>query len=84
MDTFETVYRLAADMLRLPAERLLHATTLSEAGIDSLSSIDLIFALETRFSIAIEAEDVRCVQSLRDLAVMIDRIVTRKAHCHDE
>lgn len=82
MDTFDTIHRIAVERLRLPPERLLRATTLSDAGIDSLSAIDLILAIETRFSIAIDAEEVDRVQSLRDLAVLVDRIITRKAHAH--
>jgi acyl carrier protein len=84
METLDIIQRLAADVCRLPGERLLRAGTLNEAGIDSLAAIDLIFAIETRFSIAIAAEDVSNVQTLRDLAVMVDRLVTRRAHCHDE
>jgi acyl carrier protein len=83
MDTFDTIHRIAVERLRLAPERLLRATTLGEAGIDSLSAIDLILAIETRFSIAIDAEDMDRVRSLRDLAVLVDRIITRKAHTHD-
>ncbi len=84
IETLDTIRRLAADVCRLPGERLLRASTLDEAGIDSLAAIDLILAIETRFSIAIAPEDVSNVQTLRDLAVMVDRLVTRKVHCHDE
>jgi acyl carrier protein len=84
METLDTIHRLAVDICKVPGERLLQANTLNEAGIDSLSAIDLIFAIETRFSIAIEPNDVGCVQSLRDLAVLVDRLVTRRTHCHDE
>lgn len=83
MDTFETIHKLAVDKLQLPAERLMRATTLNEAGIDSLSAVDLIFAIESRFSIEISATDIASVESLRDLAVLVDRIITRKAHAHD-
>jgi acyl carrier protein len=83
MDTFDTIHRIAVERLRLAPERLLRATTLGEAGIDSLSAIDLILAIETRFSIAIDAEEMDRVRSLRDLAVLVDRIITRKAHTHD-
>jgi acyl carrier protein len=84
MSTFEVIQRLAADMLRLPSEQVLRATTLSDAGIDSLSAVDLIFAIERRFSIAIAAEDVWRVRSLRDLAGVVDRLLTRRTHCHEE
>jgi len=84
MDTFDTIHRLATERLRLPGPRLLYANTLSDAGIDSLAAVDLIFAIEARFAITVSPEDVGSVRSLRDLAVLVDRIITRKAHCHDE
>jgi acyl carrier protein len=84
MDTCDTIQRLAAELLNIPPEPLLRATTLREAGIDSLATLDLIFAVEARFAISIGAEDIDRVHSLRDLAVVVDRLVTRKAHCHDD
>lgn len=67
-------------MLSIPSERLLRATTLSEAGIDSLAAIDLIFAIESRFGVSITSEDLNQVRSLRDLATVVDRLISRKAH----
>jgi acyl carrier protein len=84
MDTCDTLHRLAADQLKIPVENLQRAASLREAGIDSLATLDLIFAIEARFAISIGAEDMSSVQSLRDLAVVVDRLVTRKAHCHVE
>ncbi len=84
MDTFDTIHRLAADTLGVPAELLLRAKTLEDAGLDSLATLDLIFAIEARFAISIPAEDVGCVRSLRELAVVVDRLVTRKAHCPED
>lgn len=83
MDTFDTLHRLAVEKLRLPSERLLRAATLAEAGVDSLAAVDLILAIEHRFAIEINAIDVICVRTLRDLAVLVDRIISRKVHSHD-
>lgn len=79
MDTCDTLQRLAADTLDIAPELVQRAKTLHEAGIDSLGTLDLIFAIESRFGISIAPEDVIGVQSLRDLAVVVDRLVTRKA-----
>ena len=84
MDTFTTIQRLAAERLDIPAETLLRARTFGEAGIDSLATLDLITALEARFAIAIAPEDLDGVQSLRDLAAMVDRLVTRESHACEE
>ena len=84
MDTFTTIQRLAAERLDIPAETLLRARTFAEAGIDSLATLDLITALEGRFGIAIAPEDLDGVQSLSDLAAVVDRLVTRKSHAYEE
>ena len=80
MDTFTTIHRLATDMFSIPTEPLLRARTLREAGIDSLGAIDLIFAIESRFRISITPEEIDSVRSLRDLAAVVDRLVTRRTH----
>jgi acyl carrier protein len=84
MDTCDSLHRLAADLLKIPIESVQRAKSLREAGIDSLATLDLIFAIEARFAISIGVEDVSDVRSVRDLAVIVDRLVTRKAHCHVE
>jgi acyl carrier protein len=83
MDTLDTIHRLAVDTLNVAEEALLRATTLNEAGIDSLAAIDLVFAIEAHFGITIAADDLARVRSLRDLAAVADRMVTREARRHD-
>lgn len=84
METFDTIRRLAVETLGIAEEPLERARTLREAGIDSLAAIDLIYAVEARFGISVPVEDLANVRSLRDLAVVADRLVTRKAHCHED
>jgi acyl carrier protein len=84
MDTCTTIQRLAAERLDIPTETLLHARTLREAGIDSLATIDLIADIETRFAIAIAPEDLEGVQSLQDLAAVVDRLAKRKSPAYEE
>lgn len=84
MDTFDTIRRLAVNTLGVAEEPLMRAGSLREAGIDSLAAIDLIYAIENRFGIYIPAEDLAQVRSLRDLAVIADRLITRQAHAHEE
>lgn len=84
METYDTLQRLAAEALGVPPDILQRAKTFREAGIDSLDTLDLIFTIEARFDICLGPEDVMNVYSLRDLAVVVDRLVTRKAHDHVE
>lgn len=84
METFDAIHRLIVELFGVPAEPLLRARTLSEAGLDSLATLDLIFAIEARFGISIPAEDLGAVHSLHDLAVLVDRLVSRRMHCPEE
>jgi acyl carrier protein len=81
--TFETIRRLAVDTLDVPEVLLLRARTLNEAGIDSLAALDLVFAIETHYGISIRAEELTEVSSLKDFAVIAERLISREA-CHHE
>jgi acyl carrier protein len=75
----DIVRRLAVETLNLPQNRVASATTLREAGIDSLSAIDLIFAVEGHFGITIAAAELEHICSLADLAASVDRLTTHEA-----
>jgi acyl carrier protein len=75
------VQRLAAETLDLPLTEMTPTITFREAGIDSLSTLDLLFAVEGHFDITLPPEELRQVRSLSDLADSVDRLTTREA-CH--
>jgi acyl carrier protein len=77
--TFETIRRLALDTLDVPEVQLLRARTLNEAGIDSLATLDLVFAIEAHYGISLRAEDLTEVHSLKDFAVIAERLISREA-----
>ena len=72
--TLETIQGIALEKLGIAPQALGNATTLREAGIDSLAAIDLVFALEAHFEVLMEAEDIAEVHSLKDLAGLVDRL----------
>lgn len=76
--TFDTIRRIARDTLHVPDAMLLRATTLQEAGIDSLATIDLVFAVEAHYGISITADALASVRSLRDFAAIADRLISRE------
>jgi|GEM_PF-81768 len=78
MDTLNTIRRLAAETLDVPDETLLRATTLQDAGIDSLAAIDLVFAVEGFYGVTIAAEELQNMHSLRDLAASVDRLTSHE------
>jgi acyl carrier protein len=77
--SLDTVRRLAIETLRLPESAVTQARTLREAGIDSLTAIDLIVAIENHYGISIAAQDMENVQSLNDLALCVDRLTGNEA-----
>jgi acyl carrier protein len=72
--TLTTVRRLAVETLRVPEDALDPTTTLADAGVDSLSALDLVFAVEGHYGISIDAMEVARIQSLGDLAASVDRL----------
>jgi acyl carrier protein len=81
--TFETVRRLAVDTLEVPELVLLRASTLREAGVDSLATLDLVFAIEAHYGISIGADDLADVRSLRDFAAVAERLISRQVGHYD-
>ena len=78
MNATDTVKQLAAERLDVPAERLQAASTLREAGIDSLAVIDLIVAIEERLGISFPERDLESMRSFDDLASAVERLLAEK------
>jgi len=81
--SLDMIRRLAVETLNVPEIALERAATLRDAGIDSLSALDLIFAVEGHFGISIAAQDVASMNSLLDLATSVDRIIGRGPSHHE-
>ena len=77
--SLSTVQRLAAETLQLPLDEMTPTVTFREAGIDSLSTIDLVFAVEGHFDITLPPDELQQLHSLSDLAASVDRLTAREA-----
>ena len=77
--SLSTVQRLAAETLNLPLDAMTPTVTFREAGIDSLSTIDLLFAVEGHFDITVPPDELQDMRSLIDLAATVDRLTAREA-----
>ena len=56
------------------ADELLHAeTSLADAGIDSLDSLTILFAIEEHFRISIPDDEARAVRTFSDLIDIIEK-----------
>lgn len=72
------VQRLAAETLNLPLHEMVPTITFREAGIDSLSTLDLLFAVEGHFDITFPPEELQHLRSLSDLADSVDRLTAQE------
>ena len=72
------VQRLAAETLDLPLDEMTSTITFREAGIDSLSTLDLLFAVEGHFDITLPPEELKQLRSLSDLAESVDRLTAQE------
>ena len=77
MTTFDEVVQLIHEKFGVESGNLGPATTLTEFGLDSLTLVELIFAIEEHFGVEI-ADDAN-IESLKDLATLIDALRSAKA-----
>ena len=83
MQSLETLRQIARETLGVAPERLAVGATLDDVGMDSLAAIDLVFAVENRFGIEIDACDLERTSSLEDLAAIVDKKLEREPRCGD-
>jgi acyl carrier protein len=74
----EAVKKLAAERLNVPVSQLEAASTLREAGIDSLAAIDLVVAMEDQFGIRFADGDLEALRSFEDVAAQVERLLQAK------
>ena len=78
MNAAQTIRRLAAERLAVPAARLDAANSLRDAGIDSLAAIDLIVAIEERLAISFPERELASIRSFDELAAAVERLLAEK------
>ncbi len=57
----------------IPDELLQPETPLADAGIDSLDSLTILFAIEEQFRISIPDDEARAVRTFDDLIEIIEK-----------
>jgi acyl carrier protein len=59
-------------------EGMLHAETpLAEAGIDSLDSLTILFAIEERFGISVPDDRARAMTTFGDMTTIVEELLPR-------
>jgi acyl carrier protein len=61
----------------IPDEALTPETELAAAGIDSLDSLTILFAIEEQFRISIPDERARAVRTFDDLITIVDDLTAK-------
>lgn len=76
--TREEIERTLIEIIRkekdLPEELLRSDTALSEAGIDSLDSLTILFAIEETFHISIPDEQARSMRTFGDMVKAVESL----------
>ena len=72
-DLTQRVISVIAKTQRIPAEKISPDSTFEELGLDSLDSVNILFALEEEFNVSIPYETAREIRSVRQI---IDGIAT--------
>ena len=76
--TREEIERLLIEIIRkekdVPEELLRGDTALSEAGIDSLDSLTILFAIEETFQVSIPDELARSMRTFGDMVKAVESL----------
>ena len=78
-DLATRVLRKIAATQRLPQDKVTIDSTFEDLGIDSLDGINVIFAMEDEFEIAIPDEAAQSIRSVREMVDGIATLVAAKA-----
>jgi acyl carrier protein len=74
-NTYEAVKQALADQLRLDPSAIKPESLITDdLGADSLDAVELIFALEERYGVDIEAEDAESLRTVSDVVGLVDRL----------
>jgi acyl carrier protein len=76
METLLTIKEIAAKQFGGEADSIDVDVQVDQLGIDSLGFLEFLFELEDAFGLAIPADRVKGVRTLRELAAVVDSLRT--------
>ncbi|ODU04318.1 MAG: hypothetical protein ABS89_03835 [Thiobacillus sp. SCN 63-1177] len=79
MDTRQTLADIAIKEFQCDPEKIKEDASIKDLGIDSLGLLEFIFRIEEVFAIRVANEDAEKVQTLTDIANLVDRLRTMAA-----
>ena len=77
-DTFSTVKEMIAEKLEIDPASIQLNSNLTDIGLDSLDTFDIIFEAEDKFGIKIPNDQVNVV-TMSDVVNLFDRLLQEKA-----
>ena len=73
MNIFDQVRTAAADVLRVPPEKITATSTPEDIeSWDSVEHLNLILALETQFGVEFEPEEIERMKSIGQIAQLVE------------
>jgi acyl carrier protein len=75
----QRVISVIAKTQRIPPEKISPESTFEELGLDSLDSVNILFALEEEFNVNIPDEDSRGIRSIGDVVSGIEKLLAGSA-----
>ena len=76
MNTRQTLANIAVKEFQCDPEKISEDASIQDLGIDSLGLLEFIFRIEEVFAIRIDNEDADRLQTLSDIANLVDRLRT--------
>ena len=74
-DLTERVISVIAATQRIPREKISPESTFEELGLDSLDSVNILFALEEEFKISIPDDDTRDIKGVKQMTEGIEKLL---------
>jgi acyl carrier protein len=74
-DLTQRVISVIARTQRIPPEKISPESTFEELGLDSLDSVNILFALEEEFNLDIPDEDTRDIRSIGQMIEGIGKLL---------
>jgi len=74
-DLIARVLAVIAKTQHIAPEKITPDSTFEELGVDSLDSVNILFALEDEFHISIPDDEARAIRSVREMIQGIEKLV---------
>jgi acyl carrier protein len=75
----QRVLKAIATSKKIPLETVTIDSDFEQLGIDSMDTVEILFALENEFDISIPDEEVRSVRSVRQICEGVEKLVAAKS-----